>query len=72
MIPSNPNPTTTESARPTIPNQVQGGYAPYTPEYAFATLPGPALVISMAPNISTLQRPPIQALPRGSHPQGAH
>lgn len=57
------NLTTTESARPVVPSQAQGGYTHYILEYAFATLPGAALAISVAPNVPTPQRPPIQGLP---------
>lgn len=52
------NPITIESTRPIISSQMHGGYAHYTPEYAFTTLLGAAPSISVAPNMSIPQRMP--------------
>lgn len=72
IISSNPNLTIAESIRPAIPNPVQEGYTCYTPEYAFATLLGPAPAISVTPNIPTPQGPPMQGFPQGLYPQETH
>lgn len=72
VIPPSHNPTVVESARPIISSQMHGGYAHYTPEYAFTTLPRATPSISVAPNMSILQRMPTQGLVQGLHLQEPH